>query len=244
VFSCDNIERSRETLVCRECGTISRYRSVARGILLAIGELSHVDAYSISELALRDGTPLSVYDTQVPFHARTSYPIPDLLSECRWIDMHTSVFRPSEPWGIKIGTNTTNQNLEMLTFPDNRFDIVVTSDVMEHVRLDDKAHREIRRVLKTNGIYVFTVPHFRHASATLVRVEITDPDDPSKDKHLMEPEYHGDPNSDCKALCYRVYGADLDDMLRSLGFTVEYSNQDFPELGIVNAELFYCRIRK
>jgi hypothetical protein len=88
------------------------------------------------------------------------------------------------------------------------------------------------------------VPHFRHASATLVRVEITDPVDPSKDRHLMEPEYHGDPNSDSKALCYRTYGTDLDEMLQSLGFTVEYTRQDYPQLGIVNTELFYCRLAK
>ena len=37
---------------------------------------------------------------------------------------------------------------------DARADLVVTSDVMEHVRLDDKAHREIHRVLADGGVYV------------------------------------------------------------------------------------------
>src|SRR5437016_14407750 len=63
-------------------------------------------------------------------------------------------------WDIKLGSHTTNKNIEQLTFPDNSFDIVITSDVMEHVRLDERAHQEIQRVLKPGGIYLFTVPHF------------------------------------------------------------------------------------
>jgi len=128
-----------------------------------------------------------------------------------------------------------------LPFADASFDVVVTSDVMEHVRLDDLAHREIRRVLKPGGFYVFTVPHFRDRE-TLVRVRIVDPDDPAKDVDVLPREYHGDANSeDGRALAYRGFGTDLDDTLRSLGFDVAYTKEDFPELGILNTELFLCR---
>jgi hypothetical protein len=86
------------------------------------------------------------------------------------------------------------------------------------------------------------VPHFRNRE-TITRVEIIDPDDPSRDRHLMEPEYHGNANSeDGRALAYRAYGIDLDRRLRELGFTVEYTKQDFPENGIRNTELFFCRL--
>jgi hypothetical protein len=61
----------------------------------------------------------------------------------------------------------------------------------------------------------------------------------------MEPEYHGNANSvDGRSLAYRAYGIDLDERLRELGFSVEYTKQDFPENGIRNTELFFCRLRE
>lgn len=237
----------RESLVCRECLTTSRYRSIARGILRAIQELGGVQAGSLAELnPAIENLSLKFYDTQVSFRFETSaYPIPDLLSKCKWIDMETSLYRPKEPFGIKLGTNVSNQNLEELTFPDSTFDIVITSDVMEHVRLDEVAHREIGRVLKPGGIYIFTVPHFRDRRETLVRVNPVDPSDPTKDQFLTEREYHGDANSeDNRTLSYRSYGTQLDEFLHKLGFSVEYCKQDFPNLGIMNTELFYCKLSK
>jgi SAM-dependent methyltransferase len=210
-----------------------------------VKELSGVEAESLSEVASKHGRTLSIYDTQVAVYSDVScYPIPDLLSNCTWIDLHTSIYNPNVRWGVTVAPHTTNQTLENLMFPDNCFDIVISSDVMEHVRLDDKAHKEIARVLKSQGVYIFTVPHSRATKKTLLRVEVSDPNDPSKDKHLLEPEYHGDPNGPDRALCYHVYGTDLDETLESLGFSVEYTAKDIPELGIIKTELFYCRVAK
>ena len=243
-FFCANTELYRESLTCAICKATSRYRSLARGILRAVGELRSVSAEALSDLGRHASAErLTVYDTQVPFHYHTcAYPIPDVLSRCEWIDSHTSIYRPGEPCGVEIGPRMTVQNLERLTFADDSFDIVITSDVMEHVRLDDRAHREIRRVLKPGGIYLFTVPHFRHAHDTLVRVQVVDADDPSSDIYLLEKEYHGDANSEGGALSYRAYGTAVDETLDALGFTVEYSKEDSPESGIMNTELFYCRL--
>lgn len=237
----------RESLLCGECLTTSRYRSIARGILKAIQTQTSIQAPSLAELpATADNVSFKIYDTQPPFFYDTSaYPIPELLAKCNWIDEQTSVYRPRETAGTSLGPNFTNQNLEQLTFSDNTFDIVITSDVMEHVRLDYKAHAEIKRVLKPGGFYLFTVPHFRHARNTLIRVEIVDPGDPEKDEYVLEKEYHGDANSeDHQALSYRSYGTEIDEILSEMGFSVEYCNEDFPENGIINTELFYCRLSK
>ena len=154
--------------------------------------------------------------------------------------MSTSRFDPRQKRGKKLGGGATNQNLEALTFPDASFDVVITSDVLEHVRLDDRAHSEIRRVLKPGGVHLFTVPHFRDRP-TFTRVEVVDPDDPSSDRYLTEKEYHGDANSEeGRALSYRSYGTDLDGKLEALGFSVDYTMDDLPELGVRNTELFYC----
>ena len=237
----------RESLVCAECGTTSRYRSIARGILRAIRELGGVEAFSLADLATTTATrTLNVYDTQAAFYFYAgAYPVPDLLARCKWLDVQTSLFKPRQRLGKVLGRKITNQNLEALTFPDNSFDIVVTSDVMEHVRLDLRAHQEIRRVLKRGGIYLFTVPHLRDRRETFYRVAVVDSDDPAKDIFLTEKEYHGDANSkDGRALSYRSYGTDLDETLQRLGFTVDYCKTDFPRTGIMNTELFYCRLAR
>ena len=114
---------------------------------------------------------------------------------------------------------------------------------MEHVRLDDQAHREIQRVLKPGGIYVFTVPNYRQGE-TLYRVLVADPSNPSRDQFLTEKEFHDDPNVvGKKSLVYRIYGIDLDKKLEELGFEVQYECQDINELGILNTELFFCKLK-
>jgi SAM-dependent methyltransferase len=234
----------RESLTCAHSLTTSRYRSMARGILRAVRELAGVEAQDLAALTfLTSPRKLAIYDTQVAFYGEgNAYPIPDLLERCPWIRVATSRFEPRQKRGKRLSGNTTNQNLEALTFPDASFDVVLTSDVLEHVRLDDRAHREIRRILKPGGVYLFTVPHFRDRT-TLTRVEIVDPADPSSDRYLTEKEYHGDANSeDGRALSYRSYGTDLDDTLAALGFAVDYTKDDVPEQGIRNTELFYCRL--
>lgn len=48
---------------------------------------------------------------------------------------------------------------EPLPFPDQTFDVVVFSEVMEHVRFPQKALGEIRRVLKPTGRLLGSVPN-------------------------------------------------------------------------------------
>jgi SAM-dependent methyltransferase len=202
-----------------------------------------VDVPSLSALSGVPKAPLfRVYDTQVAFEADScAYPIPTLLSRCPWIEVETSTLKPEEPLGKSVTPGVTNQSLESLTFPDASFDLVVTSDVMEHVRLDERAHREIHRVLVDGGVYVFTVPHRRTAAETVVRRRVVVAEDPSRDEDVLPVQYHGDANSpDDRALVYREFGTDLDEKLRQIGFSVVYSGDDVPEHAIRRTELFYC----
>ncbi len=48
-----------------------------------------------------------------------------------------------------------------LPYNNNFFDAVVSFDVFEHIKNDKKAAAEIHRVLKNNGVLVFTVPAFQ-----------------------------------------------------------------------------------
>jgi SAM-dependent methyltransferase len=48
-----------------------------------------------------------------------------------------------------------------LPFPDQCFDLVLATDIVEHVPADLAAMRELRRVLKPRGYLLLTVPTFR-----------------------------------------------------------------------------------
>jgi SAM-dependent methyltransferase len=49
-------------------------------------------------------------------------------------------------------------DLKSLSFPDQYFDVVICSDVLEHIKEDMKAIKEIVRVLKKGGVLLLTVP--------------------------------------------------------------------------------------
>jgi SAM-dependent methyltransferase len=52
-------------------------------------------------------------------------------------------------------------DIRALEFPDQRFDLVLATDVIEHVDDDVGALQELRRVLKPGGYLLLTVPAFR-----------------------------------------------------------------------------------
>jgi GT2 family glycosyltransferase/ubiquinone/menaquinone biosynthesis C-methylase UbiE len=236
----------RETLMCPVCLTTSRNRSIARGLLEAIRELTGVTAQSIRGLPASAPRSVRILDTQPSFSSPPfgAYPIPRLLAERSWLEVQTSRFDPDLPWGHVFDARTTNQDLQALTLPDESLDILVTSDVLEHVRLDERALHEIARVLRPGGYHLFTVPHDRTTRETVERVLIHDPDDPSRDEHVLEPEYHGSPEShEAGILAYRVYGTDLDDRLAATGLDVSYTAAPHYDAGILETELFSCRKR-
>jgi len=80
-----------------------------------------------------------------------------------------------------------SEDLSRLSYPDDEFDLVVTSDTLEHVPDLRAALREIERVLKPGGRHVFTVPVIRDGRATRQRARL----DGGRIVHLLPPSYHG-----------------------------------------------------
>lgn len=106
------------------------------------------------------------------------------------------------------------QDVQRLTFADASFDVCTSTEVFEHVPEDMRGFREIRRVLRGGGIFVFTVP-LSDAPATVVRAALED----GKVVHRLEPAYHGDRiRGRDRVLVFRDYGRDITDRLRSSGF--------------------------
>lgn len=107
------------------------------------------------------------------------------------------------------------EDIQNTTFPDNSIDVIISSDVLEHVPDLHAAFKETLRILKPGGVHVFTVP-FREKSAR--RAEYFD----GTIRHLMEPEYHSDPRNPLGILAYWDFGMDAPEIFgqRSLTLSV------------------------
>jgi SAM-dependent methyltransferase len=97
------------------------------------------------------------------------------------------------------------EDVERLTFADQSFDLITSTDVFEHVEDDIAGFREIARVLRPGGAFVFTVPF--EDDPTLIRARRL-PD--GSIEHFAPPEYHGDPfRGSAGVFTWRTYGADI-----------------------------------
>ncbi|MBK1707357.1 class I SAM-dependent methyltransferase [Halochromatium glycolicum] len=107
------------------------------------------------------------------------------------------------------------QDVQKLTYLDESFDICTSTEVFEHVPNDSLGFAEICRVLKSTGVFVFTVP----IDLNNITIERATPLPQGGVHHLLPAEYHGDPLcKDNKILAYRNYGADILDRLLDSGF--------------------------
>jgi predicted SAM-dependent methyltransferase len=62
----------------------------------------------------------------------------------------------------------------MNQFDDEHFDMVIANHILEHIPNDDKAIKEIYRVLKKNGIAILQVPYSETIPTTLESPQIQD----------------------------------------------------------------------
>jgi len=123
-------------------------------------------------------------------------------------------------------------DLQNLHFDDNYFDYVLTSDVFEHIRLDDNAFSEVFRSLSPDGYFIMTVPFNYESVDSLIKVKPVG----NQDVFLASPEYHA-----AHTLVYRIYGRDIFKKLTKYGFNVLYLQVQIPQYAISKQEIFLCR---
>lgn len=214
----------RETLCCKSCGATMRQRVLAHKLLEYISSKAGHSFASLSDYAKTD-LGLRILDTDCfsPLHRI-------LRGKDGYV---ASMFLPTEKFGVELEPGIYNLNLESIDFDDNRFDVVLTSDVMEHVKYDDVAHTEIRRVLDISGAYIFTVPF--NPSYKFNRVLVVETG--FGEMFLEKPHYHGDPLTG-GILAYRIYGKELIDSLKTKGLDVEFEIIDNQKAGIYKGDCF------
>jgi SAM-dependent methyltransferase len=146
-----------------------------------------------------------------------------------------STYAPNLPNG-DLGNGLYNVDLQNIPFPSESFDIILTSDVMEHVRDFERAHAEIFRCLKPGGAHIFTVPFDENALVTKTLIDTSSP----TDVYLERPHIHGDPRSG-GITAYRICGLSMMDLLRSIGFEVAMVRVTEHRCGIFDGLYFEAR---
>jgi SAM-dependent methyltransferase len=128
---------------------------------------------------------------------------------------------------------SVKMNITDIQYPDETFDVIYCSHVLEHVIDDRRAMREFHRVLKQDGWAILLVPVKRQTTF----------EDPS----VIEPEdrlrVYGQHDH------VRIYGLDYVDRLEESGFNVEItapSDLLTPEkveqygLSLLPEDIYYC----
>ena len=198
----------REGYKCQHCRATLRYRGQAE---LLVDLYSNAQSQSQSLKALVSESQfaqLNIFEAGVsgPFR-RYLEPLQYYQKSFFWDDVQLGSFRD----GVRC------ENLEKLTFDDNTFDLMLSSDILEHVRRPYDAFREIHRVLKKGGWHIFSIPvQIPLRPVSKFRVDTTG----DKDIYLDEARYHGD-GIGGQSLVYIDYGADLVEKLMGSGYSVQ-----------------------
>lgn len=199
----------REGYCCGNCRASLRYREQTKCIIDKFSDSPLT--MSLESIVKSEGfAELSIYEPGIigPFRKYFN----------KLKNYHNSYYWPEIECG-GLFNGVVCQNLESLTYDENSFDLVITSDILEHVRQPSKAFSEIYRVLKPGGYHIFTVPILWPLDKkTVSRVETST----SKDIHILPPHYHSSPVDKKGSLVYTDFGIDILSFLDSIGFITEY----------------------
>jgi predicted SAM-dependent methyltransferase len=111
-------------------------------------------------------------------------------------------------YGAKLKIDVTN----MYQFEDESFDWIIINHVLEHVKNEDSAFKELKRCIKKDGKIIFSVPYSLK-------------DKTFEDDSIVSPEDCTNYYGQCDHV--RLYGTDLQEILEKYGFkTKKYIVKD------------------
>jgi hypothetical protein len=159
----------RESSFCPNCGNSHRTRSLAKAILeqIPLGSRNLTDWVQKANKA-----NLKVAEIN---GCGQLHQILENLNKLSY-----SEYVPPENLKTRIKNflkDIPNQDVTQLSHKDNQFDLVMHSDVLEHVSDYQKAIKECRRIIKPSGICLFTVP--------VIMSRLT------KSRKNLTPSFHG-----------------------------------------------------
>lgn len=217
---------TRESFACPRCRATLRYRDQA---MLIVDEFARGQHLSLEQL-IRAGGMDHVHVFEPALHGpfvRTMSHLPNYKRSYYWDGGKNGEVRNGVPFG----------DLTALEFGDDSFDLVLSSDVMEHVIEPFAAFAEIARVLKPGGVYIFSIPTaWPLPDQSEMRIKMVN----GELQHLTEPRYHraGD-GSD--SLVTIDYGADLIERLAPMGLKLKIVRRCAPHDEVYRNASFVAR---
>lgn len=217
----------RESCHCSWCGAKLRTRRIARVLLetYPVGDPPQ-PASSIAALVRRPefrGLRVAEFNIIEGLH--------DVLLALPGLAY--SEFREGvEPGTVVDGIRC--ENLTRITYPDESFDLVLTSETLEHVPDLEAALAEIRRILVPGGRHIFTVPVLPGVLETFARADLR----PDGTIESRGPLIHH-PGGDHGYPVFTEFGADFPELLRTAGFETSVSLGGATEEDM--AQVFLCR---
>lgn len=219
----------RESATCAWCRSISRQRQLASVVL--DGWRPRRRARSLRGLARNASLRVFNAESRGPVH-RALAPMAGYRS--------SEYFGPDLAPGTVVG-GVEHRDLQDIGFDDGAFDLVLTSDVLEHVSDPYAAHAEIRRVLRPGGRHVFTIPFHANLPFDRTRAELGSD---GAIIHHFPAEYHGDPLSTDGALVFTDFGRGTVRRIADLGYVVTVHVVRAPWLGVYDvAPLVFSAVR-
>jgi SAM-dependent methyltransferase len=218
----------RESCNCANCLATNRQRQLAYVLCSALSRRLGKPVHALPNVS-QVWSEISIYNTEasgavdaqlaaLPGYQRSEY------------------FGPSHKSGDRVN-GVLHEDLQQLSFTDEAFDVVLSSDVFEHIPDPYRAHAELFRVLKKGGRHVFTVPFFPDGYLDQTRAKLN----PSGIEHLEPPIYHDDPvTQKTDVLVYTIFGLEMLVRLKKIGFQTTLYQLSAPWLGILgpNALVF------
>ena len=84
-------------------------------------------------------------------------------------DLHPGFYKSTDK-------NIKEENATALSFENESFDLVIANHIMEHIPADEKAMKEIYRVLNPGGNLIMQVPYSETISNTIEALSINNPE--------------------------------------------------------------------
>ena len=192
----------RETFQCGICKASLRYREQAR---LILNHFSREGSERLADLAAEsEFQNLKIYEPGLigPFR-KFFQKLPHYHTSYFWDDV--------EPGESREGVQC--QDLMNLTYEDDSFDLVLSSDIFEHVRKPFAGFQEVNRVLKPGGFHIFSIPFdYPMPVETVYRVDTSGPED----EFILPKRYHSAPMGG-KSLVYTDFGEDMIEIMAADG---------------------------
>lgn len=195
----------REDCTCKKCKSNSRKRHLAAIILQTIND----NGFSSLKDIPKD------FDCKI-YNVESNGALHHYL---RHINNYvcSEYFGPYATFG-KEKNGVLNVDLMDIPFDENTFDLIVSTEVFEHIPNPYKAFDEIYRILKKGGSHIFTVPYYDERENDEVRSILNEK---NEIVHLLEPEFHGDPiRKEEGILVYTIFAKEMIQKLEKIGYTV------------------------